>query len=66
MELWAIIAEEEVKEIDFNRANLLKKTKQIKKDTPSWVGKPQIVRLDILSDSEVLLNFAIDCVLRGA
>ena len=65
MELWAIIAEDEVKEIDFNRANLLKKTKQIKKDTPSWVEKPQIVRLDVISDSEVLLNFAIDCVLRG-
>ena len=65
MELWAIIAEDEVKEIDFNRANLLKKTKQIKKDTPSWVEKPQIVRLDIISDSEVLLNFAIDCVLQG-
>ena len=65
MELWAIVAEDVVKEIDFNRANLLKKTKQIKKDTPSWAEKPQIVRLDVTSDSEVLLNFAIDCVLRG-
>ncbi len=65
MELWAVVAEDEVKEIDFNRANLFKKTKQIKKDTPSWVEKPQIVRLDVISDSEVLLNFAIDCVLRG-
>ena len=65
MELWAIVAEDEVKVIDFNRASLLKKTKQIKKDTPSWVEKPQIVRLDIISDSEVLLNFAIDCVLQG-
>ena len=65
MELWAVVAEDEVKEIDFNRANLLKKTKQIKKDTPSWVEKPQIVRLDILSDSEILLNFAIDCVIQG-
>ena len=65
MEIWAIVAGDEVKDIDFIRGNLLKRTKQIKKDIPSWVEKPQIVRLDITSDSEVLLNFAIDCVLRG-
>jgi len=64
MELWAIVAGNDIKGMSLVRSNLLKKMKQIRKEIPSWAAKAEIVRLDVISDSEALVNFVVNGLLQ--
>ncbi len=65
MEIWAIVLENkdesggEVKAVGFVQSNLLKQTKAIKKEAKPW-QKVAISKIELNSDSEILINYVID------
>ncbi len=65
MEIWAVVLENkdesggEVKAVGFVQSNLLKKTKVIKKEAKPW-QQVLVYKLEIHSESEVLLNHAVN------
>ncbi len=64
MEIWAVVLENkdesggEVKAAGFIQSNLLRQTKAFKKEAKPW-QKVVISKVDISSDSEVLLNYVV-------
>ncbi len=70
LEIWAIVLENkdesggEVKAVGFVRSNLLKRTKSLKKDAKAW-QKVAISKIELLSESEALINFAVDHIVKG-
>ena len=64
MEVWMIVVGDEVMEIGLVRSNVLKKMKSHKKGAPKWL-EVSLERLDVTSDSEVLVNYVVDMILMG-
>lgn len=69
MELWAVVLENkdesggEVKAVGFVRSNLFKQTKSIKKEAKAW-QKVTVSKIEFISESETLINFAVDCMMK--
>jgi len=71
MEIWAVVLKNkdesggEVKAVGFIQSNLLKKTKDIKREAKPW-QKVVISKIVLQSESEPLLNYAVDQLMKGA
>ncbi len=69
MEIWAVVLENkdesggEVKKVGFVASNLINQIKPFKEEAKSW-QRVIVSKVEIKSNSEVLLNYVIDCLMK--